>query len=307
VRIKQNSFLFSSGDIGYFGVLEGTGKTLWISGGWSGSPGLCTTHDGDSGSTILSANGQRRVFAINASTTFTGTIRIENLTFLDGFSNTISSPACLSLGEQTGGLMGIIVERVWVEGCTTTSNFNNPVVSLSSSTSMVVRNSVVVNNNSGVSVPFVLALKGGAGFVLNNTIANNTSAESSGWVGLFASASNGATVTLGNNLFDGNVATAFARVDIRLPAAGFTLQNNRFTGLSGTPDVNTGSSTGSAGFNGSGYDLSASSTARDAGAFFTPILQGTLDVAAQARVQGSAVELGALEYPNLFRDGFESP
>jgi len=272
-----------------------------------GPAGNCTTQDGDSTSTVFSGNNQRQVLGISALGTFTGSIIVENMTFAAGFSNTISSPACLSLGEQTGGVMGIRLDRVWVEGCNTTINFNNPVVSLSTNSVLNVRNSVFVGNNSGISVPLSFVVRNTVGYVLNNTIANNTSAEVNGYAGLFVSASNMATLTVANNLFDGNVATAHARVDIRVQTAGVSLQNNRFTGLSGTPDANTGSSTGSAGFSGSSYELDAASTARDAGAFFAPILQGTLDAAAQARVQGSAVDLGALEYSFLFRNGFESP
>jgi len=307
VRIKSGAYTFNTGDFGYFGVLAGTGKALSIRGGWSGSSGQCTTQDGVLATQFL-GNGARSVFGINASTTFTGSITIENMLFAGGFTSAGSSPSCLSLGEQNGGVMGILIDRVWVEGCTTATGVSAPAVGLSSNSSLVVRNSLIAGNNSGISPAVTLAVRAGlSNLVLNNTIAKNTSADSSGWVGLFVSASNGATLKLANNLLDGNIATVGTRTDIRVVGSGTTLQNNRYTGLSGTPDSETGSSTGSAGFDGVSYDLSAASTARDAGTFFLSFFQGTLDAVAQPRVQGSAVDLGALEYANLFRDGFESP
>ncbi len=308
VRIKSGLYNFTTGSSGYFGVLEGTGKALSIRGGWSGTAGNCTTQDGDSASTIFYGNNQRPVFGINASTTFTGSITVENMFFGGGLTSSGSSPSCLTLGQQNGGVMGIVVDRVWLEGCTTAVGVSAPAVGLSSDSALVMRNSLVVGNNSGTSPPVVLVVRAGlSNLVLNNTIAKNTSADSAGWAGLFVSASNGATLKLANNLLDGNVATAGTRKDIRIVGTAITLQNNRYTGLDGIPSAESGSSTGSAGFNGNGYDLAAASTARDAGAFFIPFLQGTLDAAATARVQGSAVDLGALEYQQLFKDGFESP
>ena len=93
---------------------------------------------------------------------------------------------------------------------------------------------------------------------------------------------------------------------MRIPLPGVSLQNNRYTGLSGFPDAESGSSTGNAGFAIGGYQLDTASSGRDAGAFFVPQLQGTLDPAGEQRVQGSAVDLGALEFPVVFRNGFEA-
>lgn len=306
VRIKNGAYLFTSGQIGYFGVLQGTGKTLSIRGGWSGSPGACTVQDGNATGTQLSGNGQRPVFAINASTTFTGSITIENMAFTGGMTPSGSTASALSLGEQNGGVMGVLVDRVWVEGNMTAAGVSAPAVQFSSNSGLVVRNSTFASNNSGVSPPFIVAARAGqSNLILNNTIARNTSAHDSGFAGIFVVTSNGATLTLANNLFDGNIATAGGRTDIRLVTAGVSLRNNRYTGLFGTPDSVIGSTTGAAGFNGNGYDLAANSTARDAGAFYVPLFQGTLDAAASMRVQGSAVDLGSLEYSTVFEDGFD--
>lgn len=306
VRIKNGAYLFTAGATGYFGVVEGTGKTLTIRGGWSGSPGNCSLQDGNSTGTLLSGNGQRPVFAINASTTFTGSITLENMAFTGGMTTLGSSPSALSLAEQNGGVMGILVDRVWVEGNMTQSGVSAPAVQFSSNSGLVVRNSTFAGNNAGVAPPVIVAARAGqSNLILNNTIARNTSAHNSGFAGIFIVTSNGATLTLANNLFDGNIATAGGRTDIRLVSTGVSLQNNRYTGLSGTPVSVIGSTTGAAGFNGNGYDLAPNSTARDAGAFFVPLFQGSLDAAANLRVQGNAVDLGSLEYSTVFEDGFE--
>lgn len=308
VRFKEGAFNFSSGAFGYFGVLQGTGKTLQISGGWAGSPGVCTSRSNNIGATQLWGFNERKVLAINASTTFTGSIIIENLLIGGGFSSTNTSGTCLALGEQNGGVMGIRLDRVWISNCTTPANggVDAPAVSLVSSSSLVVRNNIIVDNNPGVGVTVASALKGGAGFIINNTIVDNASANVNGFVGISSSASNMASITMANNVFDRNIATAAGRVDIRL-GTGVSLQNNRFTGLFGVPVSNTGSSTGAAGFANGSYELALASSARDAGAFFAPAIQGTLDIAGQPRVFGSAVDLGAFEFAFVFADGFESP
>jgi hypothetical protein len=304
VRIKSGTFLLESGESGYFGLAQGSGKTLSISGGWSGEAGQCTSRSGDASATLLWGLGQRRVFGINASATFTGSIVIENMSFGGGHSSVSPSPSCLGLGEQNGGVLAIRVDRVRVESCTSATGVNSPAVSLGGSAGVILRNSLVAGNDAGASVPVSVNAKAGAGWVLNNTIADNTSANVNGFVGIAASGGDGAAVTLANNLFEGNMPPNGPRIDIRV-GPNVTLTNNRFTGLSGTPLANTGSSTGTTAFAPNGYELSEPSTARDAGASFAALLQGSSDLAGKPRVMGSAVDLGALEYSPLLKDGFE--
>ena len=304
IRIKQGSFLFTSGEIGYFGVVQGNGKTLRISGGWSGAPGQCSTQDGDPSTSLFWGLGQRRVFGISGAPTFNGTVVIENMSFGGGFSDTGSAPACLSVGEQNGGVVAIRVDRVRIEACSVAAGFNSPVVSLVGTGGTILRNTLVAGNDSALSPPVTMAVRGGAGWVINNTFADNTSANTNGYVGISAAGSNGAIVTLANNLFDRNVATVGLRYDIRV-ANDVRLVNNRFTRVAGVPIEEIGSSSGAAGFGSNDYELARTSTARDAGAYFGPALQGATDAAGQLRVQGSAVDLGAFEFPGVFADGFE--
>lgn len=178
--------------------LQGTGKTLSIRGGWSGNAGSCTTQDGNAVATLLNGNGQRPVFAINASTTFTGSITIENITFAGGFTTSGSSPSALGLGEQNGGVMGILLDRVWIEGNTTQAGVTAGALQLTSQSGVVVRNRLIVSNNSGAAVPVTVVVRAGqSNFLLNNTIALNTSGHTSGYAGVFVSTSNGALMTLG--------------------------------------------------------------------------------------------------------------
>ena len=306
VRIKSGVYQFSTGEIGYFGVLQGSGKTLSIRGGWSGNAGMCTVQNGDATATVLSGNNQRPVFGINASTTFTGSITIENMAFTAGRTTSGQTASALGLGEQNGGVMGVLLDRVWIEGNTTQAGVSAAALQVTCESGVVVRNSLVAGNTSGPSPPASIVVGAGqSNLVLNNTFAFNSSSSPLGNAGLFLALSPGASLLLANNLFHGNIATAAPRVDIRLATAGISLQNNRYTGLFGVPASEIGSSTGPAGFNGNGYDLAASSTARDAGALFVPLLQGAFDAAGNRRVQGSAVDLGALEYSDVFRDGFE--
>jgi hypothetical protein len=304
VRIKQGNFLFDSGQIGYFGVVQGSGKTLRISGGWSGPPGQCLDQNGGPSSSLLWGLGQRRVFALSASSTFTGSIVIENLTFGGGLSSTSSAPSCLALNEQSGGVAAIRVERVRVEACSTAAGFSSPAVSVAARGGLIVRNSLFAGNDSALSPPVQIAARNADGWVLNNTIVDNVSAYINGYVGFNAVSSDGGVLTLGNNLFDRNLATAGLRTDIRV-VGEVRLRNNRYTRLWGTPIDEVGSSTGAAGFASNDYELARTSTARDAGAFFVPSLQGATDVVGQVRVQGTAVDLGAFEYSEVFADGFE--
>ena len=305
VRIKAGLYTFTSGSAGYDGVLQGSGKRLAIRGGWMGAAGSCSVQGGNT--TILNGANQRPVLFINASTTFTGSIVIENLTIVGGFTNSAIAASALDLGQQNGGVMGITLDRVWIESNTTQAGLTTPTLALNTDSGLVMRNCLIANNNSGAGPAiYVVTTAGQSNLMLNNTIAKNTSAQSSGYVGVSVSAREGASMVLANNLFDGNIATASLRKDIRIvEGSSVSLQNNRYTGIFGPISSETGSSTGPAGFLGNGYDLSPSSTARDAGAAFAPLLQGNLDVAGTPRVQGSAVDLGALEFAFQFRNGFE--
>jgi hypothetical protein len=305
VRIKQGNFVVGSGQDGYFGVLQGTGKTLSISGGWIGAPGQCSTQTSDASSTVFWGQDQRPVFGVAASTTFTGTLMIENMTFLGGYSDASPTPSCLSLGEQNGGRMTIRIDRVRIQGCSTAPGVAAPAAGMVSSTGLTLRNSLIADNDVGTEVPINTVVRGGAGWVLNNTFADNLSANVNGYVGINASGSNGALMTLANNIFDGNVATAAARRDIRI-GTGVNLINNRYTGLAGVPNNEVGSTTGPAGLVPGEYALTPTSTARDAGAAFADSLQGTRDLANAVRVGGTSVDLGALEFPGIFSDGLEA-
>ena len=200
--------------------------------------------------------------------------------------------------------MGIRVDRIRVEGCTAAPGLSLSAVQLGSSVALMLRNSLIAGNDVSNGSAVGLNLKGGVGYALNNTIALNTSANINGYVGLTASNSGGTSLTVANNLFDLNSNTVAPRIDIRV-GNGVTLVNNRFSGLDGIPVSNTGSSTGPAGFGGNDYELARTSPARDAGAAFAALLQGTLDVYGRPRVTGSAVDLGAAEFALLFADGFE--
>lgn len=305
VRIKAGLYTFTSGSTGYFGVLQGSGKSLTIRGGWMGASGSCSVQGGNT--TILNGANQRPVLAINASSTFTGSITIENLTIVGGLTSSGSSASALGLAQQNGGVMGILLDRVWIESNTTQAGLSASTLQLISDSGLVMRNCLIANNNSGAAPAITAVVRAGqSNLMLNNTIAKNTSAQSSGYVGVTVSAREGASMVLANNLFDGNIATASSRRDIRIvDGSSVSLQNNRYTGIFGPITSETGSSTGPAGFLGNGYDLSPSSTARDTGAAFTPLFQGALDVAGTPRVQGSAVDLGALEFSFQFRNGFE--
>jgi hypothetical protein len=229
---------------------------------------------------------------------------IENMSFGGGYTATGSTPSCLQLGAQNGGVVAIRVDRVRVEACTSAAAAPAPAASLTPGNGLIVRNSLFAGNDTGASPALTVSAQGSVGYVLNNTIANNVSANVNGYAGLAASTGAGGSLTLANNLFDGNVATAAARRDVRV-VGGVTLLNNRYTGLSGFPLSETGSSSGSAGFGDNDYELAASSTARDAGAFFAPVLQGNFDLYGRPRVQGAAIDLGAGEYVPLLSDGFE--
>ena len=304
VRIRSGQYEFATGDFGYFGVLEGTQKTLRISGGWSGLPGQCTARAENPQATLLWGMFERKVFGINASTTFTGTVVVENLQMAAGSGT--SGGICLHLAEQNGAQMAIRIDRVRVEACSGSGSNTGPAMSLGSSVGVILRNSVIAGNSSADSGSGVRigAFSGAQAFVLNNTIAYNSTGDDGGIAGLEVIASPPGQATVANNVITGNSASAAQLFDLRV-FGNVTLLNNRYVRRTGLPLAENGSSIGETALEGD-VRLPDGSPAIDGGAFFAPILQGTLDLHGSARVQDGVVDQGAVEYVTLLKDGFES-
>ena len=309
VRIKQGLFAFSNGDFGYSGRPDGLGKTIRISGGWSGTPGNCDSQDGGPSTTVLWGSGQRSVIEFYSEETFNGTLFIENLMIGGGYRD-IGIPTCLFISRPVAGGLAVVLDRIRVQQCVAAPTTGAAAVSIFADQGVVVRNSLFVENDAGQDVPVRISITGSDdGYILNNTFADNASSSSIGTTGLTAVSSEPPSLLemiVANNVFDRNTASAAERADIRV-FGNVRLINNRYAGVYGTPLEDTGSSTGSAGFSGDDYQLAAGSSARDAGAYYIPLLQGSLDYYGRSRVAGSAVDLGAAEFATLFGDGFESP
>ncbi len=173
---------------------------------------------------------------------------------------------------------------------------------------LTLRNSQISQNRS-FSGASLIANAGADGEinVNNNTVIDNTDSELNaagavGGVSLFGAG----IINAYNNVFFDNTSSNSS--DLSVASGVGLLSNNHIGILRGTPAGNSNRTQGDPGitFNNSWYTVLASnSPLRDSGSSFVPAGAGATDLQNQPRVQGARIDRGAIEFDQMFGNGFE--
>lgn len=270
--------------------------------------GDCSLSFAGPGEVILSGSGQYPVMSLRNAGDFTQ-VAAANLRIVNGLA-TLNRAGGLTLEVASGGTTGAALGlRLILEGHVSNQAQTPAAFSLEAYAGEAqLINSLVRNNDStGFTVGRMMSF-GGNAVVNNSTIVGNLSGSAGrGVIGV-----NGSSAAyLSNNVFWNNQSgSAGALLDLTADGASVILRNNHIqatSAIAGGTVTSFAATTGDPRFvSTTDLRLQPQSPARNTGtlqAFSIFETERTLDLA--IRVQGGAIDRGAYEFPDVFRDGFE--
>lgn len=307
IRVKSGIYAPTSGngnDAQYDLVMTGN-QNLLISGGWSGAAGVCTSQANTAGLTVFDGNDTARIFdfGLNGSA---NSLVIRNLMMFNG--RAIGQGGCMRVQAYVNTGANVEIERTIMSGCYASAQGGALALLIQNGQGHVHGNVISFNESVTQGAVFLsgVSLNGVNFSFQNNTVVGNVRSNGSGWssAGLEILCRQDWACYVANNIFFDNQDSA-GSADLRLVGA-VSMKNNRYSTLSGSPTSNTASTSADPGFVGANdFRLRADSAMRNAGT--TALFYGTpaLDVYAGPRPQGAAIDIGAIEYGEMFADGFD--
>jgi hypothetical protein len=301
IRIRSGLILQQTPQVNAFRYILSGEDSVTISGGWSGSPGQCTSQSPNPALTILDGNEISRVLDVQRTGGSSGSFTLRNMTLRRGKNNEYG--ACLNLlGIDLTVVGENLIENLIVSGCNNGYGAGMAIVPRLGATT--VRNVLLRDNTA----PFASALYVDAQSTLylsNLTIVDNVATQPASAAAVLDTSQNGA-IFLSNSLLWNNVG-AGTTFDLRLDGASTTLVRNLFGSRGGSaPSALSNNNLGvDPQFAADGIRLRPSSPARDFGANAPLGGAAATDLDGKSRVQGGRIDLGAYEIPVVFRSGFE--
>ena len=312
IRLRIGSFLSNGGAEG-FTYLSSNSGSLTLSGSWSGSqanPNACLSQYENS-LTWVHGDTNRRALTLSMTSMTPGTVTLEKIKFEGGTSATGGIGGCASIVSPNGE---VVLSGNWFYGCLAPFGDGGGLYLQAKSAHII--NNVFHDNAARRGGAMLVDARGGAFYMNNNTVTGNlaeTLVGASGGVQFITSGIDGSDSVLwaSNNILWGNSAGT-DRYDIDISglatnAAG--LRYNHIGRLKGTAAPGSGqTTTGDPLFVGAAnedFALSPGSPARNSGNSYALGGVGTFDIEGKKRVQGAAVDRGAIEFDELFGNGFD--
>ena len=311
IRLRIGLFAATGGADGFVYVSSNSGD-LTISGSWQGSAinptGCVSQYEGNH--SWVDGDANRRALTISMTSATPGVVKIEKLEFSAGTSALGGIGGCVSIVSQGE----VVISRNTFYGCVAPLGDGGGLF-LQAQSAHIVSNQMFDNAGRRGAALFVEA-RGGTFYVNNNTLTANVAeglAGASGGIQFVSSGLNGGSsvVYASNNVFWGNSAgTDRYDIDISgLSASAATLSYNHIGRLKGTPSgLSSNTTSGDPLFvdpAGNDYSLKPASIARNSGNASALGGVGTFDIEGKKRVQGAAVDRGAIEFDELFGNGFD--
>ena len=277
---------------------------LVLSGGWLGPD--CIEPHPQGTRTTLAGQGTARVLEVIIQGG-AGNVVVRDLTIQGGGAGAANLASGFRIGTSQLWTGSMTVERIRISGSLDTAVDAAAFRVDASGGTVTVRNSLFSQNVSGSAIR-AAALSGADLRLVNNTVVDFMSlADEAALVFAY----NAGNLQLSNNVFARNVGAAglgFREVFSTTGTMGTVeLRNNHFErGAGGMIAFNQATTTGDARLSLAGLPVpEAQSPVRNTG--FGQAAGGIAltDLALQDRVQGVAVDKGALEFPEIFSHGFE--
>ena len=308
VRLREGHYVIEQGGaLGLF-LLQG-GKTIEVSGGWTGAGGACSERVLGASGTVIESAALNRVLDINMLQDVSGNVVVLQDLTMRNPHGWYDGAACLQATSVAGNQLAL--ERVRFDDCRSTSAdvLDASALWIGGDGEVSVRN-VAITRGRGPGAAMGLGVHGGAvARITQLTITGHEVTSSTPIVaGLRLGTVDGADrIHLSNSVVARNIGAPAP--SLLLGGAGLTVSLHRvhYESLDGMPLANLAPSTGDPGFVAPGdARLRPDSILVDSGVAAPAGGTGIRDVDGGARVRGVAIDVGALEYDErLFRDGFE--
>jgi hypothetical protein len=307
IRIKSGIYAPTSGNApsGQYYLMMSGDQNLMITGGWSGTAGVCTTQTQIAGLTLFDGGGSERIFDLGLNGAF-NSLEIRNLTLFNGRASEMGG--CMRVQGYINTAANVEIERTRMYGCYSGDQGGALALMVQKGQGHIHGNIFSFNESltqGAVSLSGSEMHNVNLSFQ-NNTVVGNvrTSGGGFGSAGLEMSCRQDSTCYVANNIFFDNEDQG-GLADLRISGA-VSMYNNRYSVLTGAPSANLAATSAVPGFvSANDFRLRHDSPMRNAGT--TDLFYGVpaLDVDGGARPQGSAIDIGAVEFSELFASGFE--
>jgi hypothetical protein len=307
IRIEIGTYDVAAGASGVFSLsLTLASAPLQITGGWNDG---CSSRNFIAEATILDGNDAVRIMSVTALATMGAELLIDGISFRNGRSTSGAFATCLSVQTDLDSDATIRLDRNSFRGCSGISSAVGPALNVAARSSTVDIRSSVFTDNVGTLGAVVLSTLGSGNIRFNgNTVAYNPGNTVGGPAGVQTS-SIGSSNTL---LLTGNILYAngdAGSIDLFVGLDDVVFANSNVIGqLGGDLEdlVQTQGLSGDPGFQApTDLRLRPNSIARNSGNNGGVGGHPTRDVFGDPRIQGARIDRGALEFSELFADGFE--
>jgi hypothetical protein len=306
IRIESGTYDVAAGASGAYSLsLTMSSAPLQITGGWNDG---CNSRSFMATETILDGGDAVRIMTITALTSQSAELLVDGISFRNGLSTSGTAASCLSVGTDVEADANIQLDRNIFSFCTSSGSGSGPALEVIARNSTVAVRSSVFRDNLSSQGAVMLRGLGGATIQFNgNTVAYNRSPPAGGPAGVQTSSTGTNTLFLiGNILYANGVAGAF---DLFVGLDDVVFANSNVIGqLGGDLEdlVQTQGLTGDPGFVfPTDLRLLPNSIARNSGNNGGSGGHPQRDVFGNPRIQGGRIDRGALEFSELFTNGFE--
>ena len=308
VRVREGHYLIEQGGALGLYLLQG-GKTIEVSGGWTGAGGACSQRVLGASRTVIESATLNRVLDVNMVQGVSGNVIVLQDLTLRNPRGWYDGAACLDMTSVAGNQ--IALERLRFDDCRSTSTdvLHASALHIGGNGPVAVRN-IAVTGGRGPGAAVSIGVHGGTVARIGQlTITGHDVTSSTPVVGGLWLAAVGSSdrIHLSNSVIARNTGAPAPSLLLGGEPVTVSLARVHYESLSGLPLANVAPGTGDPGFVAPGEGgLRPDSILVDSGVAAPEGGTGIRDVDGRFRVLGAAVDVGAIEYDDvLFRDGFD--